>query len=69
VANYIKASRAERAAIAAGTKKPEVGAADSRNTFAKQFDYDPAANDRPAFPGRGGPRGAAPPPPAAKKGG
>jgi len=66
VANYIKASRAERAAIAAGTKKPEVGAADSRNTFAKQFDYDPAANDRPAFPGRGGPRGAAPPPPAKK---
>ncbi len=61
VANYIKASRAERAAIAAGTKKPEVGAADSRNTFARQFDYDPAANDRPAFAGppRGGAAAAA----------
>ena len=62
VANYIKASRAERAAIANGTKKPELGAADSRTRFAGQFDYDPAANDRPGPP-PGAPR---PPAPAAQ---
>ena len=57
VANYIKASRAERALIASGQRKPEVGADDSRTRFAGQFDYDPAANDRPAPPPGAGPRG------------
>ena len=47
VANYIKASRAERAQIAAGTRKAETAQQDSRTTFAGQFDFDPAANDRP----------------------
>jgi hypothetical protein len=63
VSGYIKSSRAERAQIAAGTRKPETGADDSRSRFAQQFDYDPAANDRP-----GPPPGARPPapPPAAK---
>jgi hypothetical protein len=60
VANYIKASRAERAQIAAGTRKPETGAADSRTRFAGQFDYDPAANDRPGPPP--GARRPSPPP-------
>ena len=60
VANYIKASRAERAQIAAGTRKAETGAADSRTRFAGQFDYDPAANDRPGPPP--GARRPAPPP-------
>jgi hypothetical protein len=56
VRNYITASRAERAKIAAGEAKPESGAEDSRTRFAGQFDFDPAANDRPAPPGppRGG---------------
>ncbi len=59
VRNYIKASRAERAQIAAGTRKPDTSAQDSRTTFAGQFDFDPAANDRPPFRG---PRRGAPPP-------
>jgi len=50
VANYIKASRAERAQIAAGTRKAETAQQDSRTRFAGQFDYDPAANDRPGPP-------------------
>ena len=63
VSGYIKSSRAERAQIAAGTRQPETSAQDSRSRFAQQFDYDPAANDRP-----GPPPGARPPapPPAAK---
>src|SRR6185437_5092014 len=56
VRNYIKASRAERAQIAAGTRKPESAQQDSRTTFAGQFDFDPAANDRPQR-GFGPPRG------------
>jgi hypothetical protein len=58
VSGYIKSSRAERAQIAAGTRKPESAQQDSRTTFAQQFDYDPAANDRPARPA-GPPRGGA----------
>ena len=57
VANYIKASRAERAQIAAGTRKAETTQQDSRTRFAGQFDFDPAANDRPG------------PPPGARRGG
>ena len=64
VRNYITASRAERAKIASGEAKPELGNADSRTRFAQQFDYDPAANDRPAF---NGPPRAAPPPPSDDK--
>ena len=45
------------ALIASGQRKPEVGADDSRTRFAGQFDYDPAANDRPAPPPGAGPRG------------
>jgi hypothetical protein len=41
VRNYISASRAHRAAIAAGTAKPD--AVDSRSRFAVPFDRDPAA--------------------------
>ncbi|MEO6041294.1 MAG: hypothetical protein ABIP41_05295 [Croceibacterium sp.] len=63
VRNYITASRAYRAQIARG-ETPEIpAAADDRARFATQFDYDPAANDRPAPPPR--PAGAAPPPGAA----
>ena len=62
VSGYIKSSRAERAQIAAGTRKAETSAEDSRSRFAQQFDYDPAANDRPGPP-PGAPRQA--PPPAA----
>ncbi len=64
VSGYIKSSRAERAQIAAGTRKPETSQQDSRSRFAQQFDYDPAANDRPAPPP--GAQRPAPPPPAAK---
>lgn len=63
VRGYITSSRAERAQIAAGTRKAETSAQDSRSRFAGQFDYDPAANDRPGPP-PGAPRPA--PPPAAK---
>jgi hypothetical protein len=56
VSGYIKSSRAERAQIAAGTRKAETSAEDSRSRFAQQFDYDPAAQDRPGPPpGAGGP--------------
>ena len=65
VRNYITASRAERKQIAEGTRKPESAQQDSRTTFAGQFDFDPAANDRPAF--RGPPRGAPPPQPPSKQ--
>jgi hypothetical protein len=54
VRNYIKASRAERAQIAAGTRKPDTAQEDSRTRFAGQFDFDPAAGDAPR---RGPPRG------------
>jgi hypothetical protein len=58
VRGYITSSRAERAQIAAGTRKAETSAEDSRSRFAQQFDYDPAAQDRPAPPpGAGGQRG------------
>ena len=65
VSGYIKASRAERAQIAAGTRKAETSAEDSRSRFAQQFDYDPAAQDRPGPP-PGAPR---PPAPSARSGG
>jgi hypothetical protein len=55
VSGYIKSSRAERAQIAAGTRKPETAQQDSRSRFAQQFDYDPAAGDRPAPPPRPAP--------------
>ena len=65
VANYIKASRAERAQIAAGTRKADTAQQDSRTRFAGQFDYDPAANDRPGPPQ--GARRPAPPPAGQQK--
>ncbi|MBT2135817.1 hypothetical protein KK137_15875 [Croceibacterium sp. LX-88] len=55
VRNYITASRAHREQIAGGAAAPTIEG-DDRSRFANQFDYDPAANDRPAPPG---------PPPAA----
>ena len=60
VRGYIQSSRAHRAAIARGEAEPETAQEDSRTRFAGQFDYDPAANDRPAPPGP--PPQAAPPP-------
>lgn len=65
IRNYITASRAYRQQIARG-ETPEVSAeADDRARFAQQFDYDPAANDRPAPP----PRPAAAATPPARSGG
>jgi hypothetical protein len=56
IRNYITASRAYREQIARG-ETPEIPAEqDDRARFAQQFDFDPAANDRPAPPGP--PRGA-----------
>jgi len=52
VRGYIQSSRAHRAAIARGEARPETAQEDSRTRFAQQFDYDPAANDRPAPPAR-----------------
>jgi hypothetical protein len=73
VRNYITASRAYRQQVAAGETAAIPAELDDRARFARQFDYDPAANDRPAPPpGAGGPppgAGARPPattpPPAA----
>jgi hypothetical protein len=63
VRGYITSSRAQRAAAAA-SKTPPPAETDSRERFAQQFDYDPAAGDAPA--GFGGPPGGRPPsaPPA-----
>ncbi len=47
VRNYIVASRAARAQIAAGTRKPETLAQDSRSRFTKTFDFDPVAPGAP----------------------
>ena len=58
VRNYIKASRAARAQIAAGTRKPETIEKDSRSRFTKTFDFDPVAPGSPP-PGAGRARGAA----------
>jgi hypothetical protein len=65
VRNYITASRAYRQQVAAGETAAIPAELDDRARFANQFDYDPAANDRPAPSGP--PRGAPPPttPPAA----
>jgi hypothetical protein len=66
VRNYITASRAYREQIAKGETPAIPAEQDDRARFARQFDYDPAANDRPAPPpGAGGPPPAPPPPPAA----
>jgi len=62
VRNYITASRAYRQQIARGESQAIPPQNDDRARFAQQFDYDPAANDRPAPAGP--PRGAAPPPAA-----
>ena len=59
--NYVTASRAYRDQIARGETPAIPAEQDDRARFSRQFDYDPAANDRPAPPpGAGGP-----PPPAA----
>ncbi len=54
--NYVSASRAHRADIAAGKEKPETAEEDSRSRFANQFDFDPVAPGAPSF----GPPPAAP---------
>ncbi|HYD25154.1 MAG TPA: hypothetical protein VEB68_10180 [Croceibacterium sp.] len=66
--NYVTASRAYREQVARG-ESPEIPAeADDRARFARQFDYDPAANDRPGPPpGAGAPPPAAAPPPAGNR--
>jgi hypothetical protein len=67
VRNYITASRAYRQQIARGETNAIPPQNDDRARFANQFDYDPAANDRPAPPAgagggaRGGGAGAAAP--------
>jgi hypothetical protein len=61
---YILASRAERAAVARGEKKPQTAAQDSRNRYNRDFDVDPgvarpasATASASARPGRGGGNG------------
>ena len=53
--DYISASRAHRAAVAAGTAEPDSEQTDSRSRFAGQFDFDPVAPPDPNAPPR--PRG------------
>jgi hypothetical protein len=68
--NYVTASRAYREQVARGESPAIPAEADDRARFARQFDYDPAANDRPAPPpGAGGPPPAAQTPPPARSGG
>ena len=71
VRNYINASRAKRKQIAEG--KLQANAPDGRETFAKQFDFDPVSPDAPKFPPRGAAappaKGAASTPPPARSGG
>jgi hypothetical protein len=54
VRNYITASRAYRQQIARGETNAIPPQNDDRARFANQFDFDPAANDRPAPPPRPG---------------
>ena len=69
VRNYITASRAYREQIARGESAQIPVEQDDRSRFARQFDYDPAANDRPAPPpGAGGPPPAPTPPPRSSGG-
>jgi hypothetical protein len=56
IRGYISASRAARAQIAAGTRKPETIDKDSRSRFTKTFDFDPVAPGSPQ-PGATGRRG------------
>jgi hypothetical protein len=58
IRGYISASRAARAQIAAGTRKPETIDKDSRSRFTKTFDFDPVAPGSPP-PGAGGAQTAA----------
>jgi hypothetical protein len=51
---YIRGSRADRAAIARGDKKPETREQDARTRFTQAFDVDPGTGKAPA------PRGARP---------
>jgi hypothetical protein len=53
IRGYVSASRAARAQIAAGTRKPETIEKDSRSRFTKIFDFDPVAPGSPQ-PGAGG---------------
>jgi hypothetical protein len=65
VRNYITASRAKRNQIAEG--KLPANAADGRETFAQQFDFDPVAPGAPQFgPPPGGRPPSAPAPAPAK---
>jgi hypothetical protein len=57
IRGYVSASRAARAQIAAGTRKPETIEKDSRSRFTKTFDFDPVAPGSPQ-PGAGGPQRA-----------
>ena len=61
IRNYISASRAHRAQVAAGTSQPIT--TDTRDRFAQQFDFDPVAPPDPNAPQRpaGGQRRQAPP--------
>jgi hypothetical protein len=68
VRNYITASRAYREQVARGESPAIPAEADDRARFARQFDYDPAANDRPGPP-PGAPPPPAPTPPPARSGG
>jgi hypothetical protein len=47
IRGYVSASRAARAQIAAGTRKPETIEKDSRSRFTKTFDFDPVAPGAP----------------------
>jgi hypothetical protein len=53
IRGYISASRAARAQIAAGTRKPETIEQDSRSRFTKTFDFDPVAPGSPQPGARG----------------
>lgn len=53
--DYISASRAQQARIAAGEEEPVTAENDDRSRFAQPFDHDPGTGPRPGF---------GPPPPA-----
>lgn len=59
IRGYITSSRAERAAIARGERRPETAQADSRSRFTQVFDRDPGVAPPPAAPAS--PPAASPP--------
>jgi hypothetical protein len=66
--DYIRASRAQQARIAAGEEAAVTAENDDRSRFATPFDWDPGVGPRPRPGGAGVPPPTPPAPPPARTG-